>query len=135
MSLVAQITALASRIATQFNTANDRRNVGETVITHTGPTVTIDMTAGSQHKVTTSGPTTITVVPGAGDEERTCVVKVYNPGSDAVSWVGDTGVTLNKPDGVDPPAPATGQTDRHHLDKESSTVVDLLPGHTNMAAS
>lgn len=118
-----------------LNTLDANRNLGTTLIPHTGPTVTIDMTAGSQHKVTTSGATTITVVPGAGDEELTCVVKVFNPGGDAVNWVGDTGVTLNKPDGVDPPAPATGQTDRHTLNKESSTVVDLLPGHTNMAAS
>jgi hypothetical protein len=112
--------------------------LGSAEVVLTGTAVTIDLALGTRFRFTPTGAATITLDPtnftGGTGREATALIEVVNTGNHAITWAAVGGVTLRTPGGVQPDAPASGQSDIYVASKKTSAILDLFPGHTNMAA-
>lgn len=112
--------------------------LGSAEIVLSGTNVTIDLSQGTRFQFTPTGTAVITLDPtnftGGTGREATAIIEIVNTGNHAITWAAVGGVTLRTPGGVQPDAPASGQSDIYVASKKTSAILDLFPGHKNMAA-
>lgn len=107
----------------------------EQVVLPTGTTATIDLTAGTNFTFTPSGDATITINPDtANAQAMNAIVTIVNTGGHSVTWEAASGSTMYTDGGVQPDAPASGDSGRYSIIKNTATTFDLIEGPLDMVA-